>query len=33
MPDAGASEAQDGKRFPSVLSKSGAIKKTPDDFT
>ena len=33
MPDAGEGEAQDGKRFPSELSKSGAIKKMPDDFT
>jgi pimeloyl-ACP methyl ester carboxylesterase len=33
MPDAGESEAQDGKRFPSDLSKSNAIKKTPDGFT
>ncbi len=33
MPDAGESEAEDGKRFPSDLSKSGAIKKTPDNFT
>ena len=33
MPDAGESEAQDGKRFPRDLSKWGAIKKTPDDFT
>src|SRR5271167_4807303 len=33
MPDAGESEAEDGKRFPSDLSKSGAIKKTPDGFT
>lgn len=33
MPDAGESKAQDGKRFPSDLSKSGAIKKMPDDFT
>jgi pimeloyl-ACP methyl ester carboxylesterase len=33
MPDAGESEAQDGKRFPSDLSKSTAIKKTPDGFT
>jgi pimeloyl-ACP methyl ester carboxylesterase len=32
MPDAGESEAMDGKRFPSDLSKSGAIKKTPDGF-
>src|SRR3979409_1723935 len=28
MPDAGENEADDGKRFPSDLSKSGAIKKT-----
>jgi pimeloyl-ACP methyl ester carboxylesterase len=33
MPDAGESEAQDGKRFPSDLSNSTAIKKTPDGFT
>ncbi len=33
MPDAGESEAQDGKRFPSDLGKSTAIKKTPDGFT
>jgi pimeloyl-ACP methyl ester carboxylesterase len=33
MPDAGESEAEEGKRFPSDLSKSGAIKKTPDGFT
>lgn len=33
MPDAGESEAGDGKRFPSDLSKSTAIKKTPDSFT
>lgn len=33
MPDAGESEAEDGKRFPSDLSKSNAIKKTPDNFT
>jgi pimeloyl-ACP methyl ester carboxylesterase len=33
MPDAGESEAGDGKRFPSDLSKSGAIKTTPDGFT
>ena len=33
MPDAGESEADDGKRFPSDLSKSNAIKKTPDGFT
>jgi pimeloyl-ACP methyl ester carboxylesterase len=33
MPDAGESEAEDGKRFPSDLSKSKAIKKTADGFT
>jgi len=33
MPDAGESEAEDGKRFPSDLSKSTAIRKTPDGFT
>jgi pimeloyl-ACP methyl ester carboxylesterase len=33
MPDAGENEADDGKRFPSDLSKSGAIKRTPDGFT
>ncbi len=33
MPDAGESEAGDGKRFPSDLSKSSAIKKTADGFT
>jgi pimeloyl-ACP methyl ester carboxylesterase len=33
MPDAGENEADDGKRFPGDLSKSGAIKKTPDGFT
>jgi pimeloyl-ACP methyl ester carboxylesterase len=33
MPDAGENEADDGKRFPSDLSKSGAIKKTEDGFT
>lgn len=32
MPDAGESEAIDGKRFPSDLSKSTAIKKTADGF-
>jgi pimeloyl-ACP methyl ester carboxylesterase len=32
MPDAGESEAVDGKRFPSELSKSTAIKKTADGF-
>ena len=33
MPDAGENEADDGKRFPSDLSKSTAIKKTDDGFT
>jgi pimeloyl-ACP methyl ester carboxylesterase len=33
MPDTGESEAADGKRFPSDLSKSTAIKKTADSFT
>ena len=33
MPDAGEKEADLGKRFPSDLSKSGAIKKTADGFT
>jgi pimeloyl-ACP methyl ester carboxylesterase len=33
MPDAGENEADNGKRFPSDLSKSGAIKKTADGFT
>jgi pimeloyl-ACP methyl ester carboxylesterase len=33
MPDAGENEADDGKRFPSDVSKSAAIKKTPDGFT
>src|SRR5947199_8281442 len=33
MPDAGENEADDGKRFPSDLSKSGAIKKTADGCT
>jgi pimeloyl-ACP methyl ester carboxylesterase len=33
MPDAGEKESGDGKRFPSDLAKSGAIKKTPDGFT
>src|SRR5882762_10374460 len=33
MPDAGENEADDGKRFPSDLSKSRAIKKTADGFT
>jgi pimeloyl-ACP methyl ester carboxylesterase len=33
MPDAGENEADDGKRFPSDLSKSTAIKKTADGFS
>ena len=33
MPDAGENEADDGKRFPSDLSKSTAITKTADGFT
>src|SRR6202030_1037518 len=33
MPDAGEKESDDGKRFPSDLAKSGAIKKTPGGFT
>ena len=33
MPDVGENEGDDGKRFPSDLSKSGAIKKTSDGFT
>jgi pimeloyl-ACP methyl ester carboxylesterase len=33
MPDTGEDEADDGKRFPSDLSKSTAIKKTADGFT
>src|SRR5436853_4621257 len=33
MPDAGDNYADDGKRFPSDLSKSTAIKKTADGFT
>ena len=33
MPDVGENEADDGKRFPSDLSKSGVIKKTSDGFT
>jgi pimeloyl-ACP methyl ester carboxylesterase len=32
MPDAGESEAMDGKRFPSDLSKSTALKTTADGF-
>jgi pimeloyl-ACP methyl ester carboxylesterase len=33
MPDAGENEADDGKRFPSDVSKSAAVKKTADGFT
>src|SRR5580658_272626 len=33
MPDAGENESDDGKRFPSDLGKSGAMKKTADGFT
>ena len=33
MPDAGENKADDGKRFPSDLSTSGAIKKTAGGFT
>jgi pimeloyl-ACP methyl ester carboxylesterase len=33
MPDAGENEADDGKRFPSDLSKGNAIKTTADGFT
>src|SRR3989442_401185 len=33
MPDAGENEADDGRRFPSDLSKSTAIKKTADGLT
>src|SRR6202167_1810479 len=33
MPDAGENEADDGKRFPSDLGKSSAIKKTAGGFT
>ncbi|MDR3742148.1 MAG: alpha/beta hydrolase [Terracidiphilus sp.] len=33
MPDAGENEADEGKLFPSALSKSNAIKKTADGFT
>jgi pimeloyl-ACP methyl ester carboxylesterase len=33
MPDAGENEAEDGARFPSDLSKSGAIRKTAGGFT
>src|SRR5258706_9678062 len=33
MPDSGENEADDGKRFPSDLRRSRAIKKTADGFT
>jgi len=33
IPDAGENERDDGKRFPSELSKSSAIKNTADGFT
>jgi len=33
MPDSGEKESEDGKRIPSDLAKSGAIKKTNDGFT
>jgi pimeloyl-ACP methyl ester carboxylesterase len=33
MPDAGENESDDGKRFPSDLSKSTTMKKTADGFT
>jgi pimeloyl-ACP methyl ester carboxylesterase len=33
MPDAGENESDDGKKFPSDLAKSGAIKVLPDGFT
>jgi pimeloyl-ACP methyl ester carboxylesterase len=33
MPDSGEKESEGGKRFPSDLAKSGAIKTTPDGFT
>jgi pimeloyl-ACP methyl ester carboxylesterase len=33
MPDAGENETDDGKRFPSDVSKSAAVKKTADGFT
>jgi pimeloyl-ACP methyl ester carboxylesterase len=32
MPDAGESEAADGKKFPSDLAKSMYVKSTPDKF-
>lgn len=33
MPDSGEKESDGGRRFPSDLAKSGAIKKLPDGFT
>jgi pimeloyl-ACP methyl ester carboxylesterase len=33
MPDAKENEADDGKRFPSDVAKSGGLKKTADGFT
>ena len=33
MPDAGESEAADGKLHPSVVSAANVVKKTPDGFT
>jgi len=33
MPDIGEKESDDGRRFPSDLAKSSAIKKTSDGFT
>ncbi len=33
MPDSGEKESDGGKRFPSDLGKSGAIKQSPDGFT
>src|SRR5205807_10444571 len=33
MPELGEKKSDDGKRFPSDLAKSGAIKKRPDGFT
>jgi len=32
-PDAGETEASNGKRFPSATSKTNAIEKTPDGYT
>ena len=33
MPDSGEKESENGKRFPSDLAKSDALKKAPDGFT